>query len=113
MSKIFAIYDSKAEAYLTPFFMRSKGEAIRGLTACVDDPQHNFSKYAEDFTLFELGEWSEVNCKFDLHSTPLSVCVLLELKRGADIARETREHLAMLKSAFPAGEAGGGATPSA
>ena len=49
--KVFGIYDSKAEAYLPPFFMKSKGEAIRAITAHVNDSQHNFCKYAEDFTL--------------------------------------------------------------
>ena len=31
--------------------MKSKGEAIRAITAHVNDSQHNFCKYAEDFTL--------------------------------------------------------------
>lgn len=79
--KIFSIYDCKAEAYLAPFIMKSKGEVIRALTGLVDDPQHNFSKYASDFTLFELGSWDESNAKYSLHSAPQCVCVLLELKR--------------------------------
>lgn len=79
--KVFGIYDSKAEAYLPPFFMKSKGEAIRALTSHVCDPQHNFSKYAEDFTLFELGSWNDSTSKFDLLPTPHSLGVLIEFKR--------------------------------
>lgn len=78
--KIFAIYDSKAEAYLPPFFMKSKGEALRALASHVNDPQHNFSKYAEDFTIFEIGSWDDSNSKFDLHNTPHSLGLLQEFK---------------------------------
>lgn len=78
--KVFAIYDSKAEAYLPPFFMKSKGEAIRALTSHVNDPQHNFNKYAADFTLFELGSWDDSNTTFELHHTPHSLGILIEFK---------------------------------
>ena len=79
--KVFGIYDSKAEAYLPPFFMKSKGEAIRAITAHVNDSQHNFCKYAEDFTLFELGSWDDSNCVFDLLKTPYSLGVLIEFRK--------------------------------
>lgn len=79
--KVFGIYDSKAEAYLPPFFMKSKGEAIRAITAHVSDPQHNFCKYAEDFTLFELGSWDDSTGVFTLLNAPHSLGVLLEFKR--------------------------------
>lgn len=79
--KMFAIYDSKAEAYLQPFFMKSKGEAIRALSALVDDVSHNFCRYSEDFTLFELGSWDDSTCMFSLTSTPQSLGVLIEFKR--------------------------------
>lgn len=81
ITKIFCIYDSKAEAYLQPFFMRSKGEAIRALQALVEDVQHNFCKYAADFTLFEVGSFDDSSCKVLLHDALQSICVLQELKR--------------------------------
>lgn len=81
--KIFGIYDSKTEAYLPPFFMPSKGAAIRAISTHVADPQHNFCKYAEDFTLFELGSWDDANSKFSLHNAPQSLGVLLEFKASS------------------------------
>lgn len=80
--KVFCIYDSKAEAYLQPFFYKTKGEALRALSAVVDDPQHTFCKYAMDFTLFELGTYDDSSAKFDLLATPHSIAVLQELKRA-------------------------------
>ena len=74
--KVFGIFDSKVEAYLPPFMMKSKGEAIRALSNHLADPQHNFCKYAEDFTLFELGSWDDSNAKYDLLPTPHSIGLL-------------------------------------
>lgn len=56
-TKIFSIYDSKANAFLTPFFMASAGLAIRAITDLVEDPNHQFNKHSADYTLFQLGEF--------------------------------------------------------
>lgn len=71
--KIFACFDCKVEAYGNPFYMKTKGEAIRGFVEVVNDGQSQISKYPEDFTLFELGEYDDSNAKFLLHSTPISI----------------------------------------
>lgn len=76
--KMFSIYDSKAEAYLQPFFMVTKGQAIRALTDILSDPAHQFSKYSADFTLFELGEYNDSNATFSILPSPLSMGVILE-----------------------------------
>lgn len=80
--KVFTIYDSKAEAYLQPFFMKSKGEAIRAITACVEDSQHNFCKYAEDFTLFEIGTFDDSNAFITVYESKQSLGCLLEFKKS-------------------------------
>jgi len=57
--KIFSIYDSKAEAYLQPFFAPTKAYAIRQFTQAANDESADFHKFAADYTLFELGSWDE------------------------------------------------------
>lgn len=57
--KVFAIYDSKATAYLQPFFMRSAGEAIRAFENTAIDPNSMFNKNPEDYSLFQIGEFDE------------------------------------------------------
>lgn len=79
--KVFGIYDSKTQAYLPPFMMQHIGDAERALIEHVNDPQHNFSKWAEDFTLFELGTWNNSTGKYDLYEAPKSISVLLHYKR--------------------------------
>lgn len=57
--KIFTVYDSKAEAYLKPFFLRSTGEAIRAFEENCNDINANFFKYPSDYTLFEIGSYND------------------------------------------------------
>lgn len=76
--KIFSVYDSKVGAYLTPFFCRSTGEALRAFEQAAKDSSHNFCKYAEDFTLFEVGSFSDEKCQFVMKETPVSLGKAIE-----------------------------------
>lgn len=87
--KVFTIYDSKVQAYKQPVFMRNSGEAIRAMQEILTDPQHNFTKFCEDYTLFELGEYDDENASFNLHLTPKSVAKLNELKKPVETSKPT------------------------
>ena len=76
--KIFTIYDSKANAYLTPFFLHKEGMAIRVFADCVNDPNHQFGKHPEDYTLFSIGAWSDDKAKF-LTNNPIALATGIEL----------------------------------
>lgn len=71
--KIFTIYDSKAEAFISPFYERSTGLAIRAFEDACNTPEHQFNKYPEDYTLFELGEFNELTAGFELKDSPQSL----------------------------------------
>lgn len=59
-----AVYDNAVKAYLTPFFQKTRAEALRNFKAAVNDPKHSFNSYAADYTLFALGEFDEETGKF-------------------------------------------------
>lgn len=59
MIKMYAVHDIKAEAYLQPFFMKTRGLAIRAYSNTVNDEKSEFWKHPEDYTLFEIGEYDE------------------------------------------------------
>lgn len=80
MLKVFTVFDSKSEAFLTPFFLRSTGEAIRVFGDAVADPKHQFGAHPEDYTLFELGEWEESTGELKILPTPQSVILAVALK---------------------------------
>lgn len=71
--KVFAIFDSKVKAFITPFFQRSSGEAIRAFSDAVGDVNSGFCKHPEDYTLFELGEFEDMDASFQLLETPHSL----------------------------------------
>ncbi len=58
-NKIFTVYDSKAEAYITPYFSPTTATAIRAFTAAAQQEGHDFHKWAGDYTLFEIGTWDD------------------------------------------------------
>lgn len=70
MIKVFTVHDSKASAYLPPFYMRNSGEAIRAFETTAKDPSTQFNKYPKDFTLFEIGSWDEENGQITMLQHP-------------------------------------------
>lgn len=91
MLKMFTVYDSKVEAYMKPFFMRSTGEAIRDFTDAVNASDANsvLSKYPSDYTLFELGDFDENTAVFVPKLTPVSLGVAIEYKKVIPSSAET------------------------
>lgn len=83
-SKIFTTYDSKAEAYLQPFFMGTRGEAIRGWQTVCNDPKTQFNKYPSDFTLFEIGEYEETTGQIFPYEAKVSLGTAIEFLKSDD-----------------------------
>lgn len=84
MPKMFVVYDSKAEAYNSPFFLKSRGEALRGWSDTVNDPQTMFYKHPSDFTLFEMGEFDENTGEIRIYEAKASLGTALEFKKSAE-----------------------------
>jgi len=76
--KVFAIYDSAVGAYMQPFFMQSKGAAIRAFKDHANDRESQTAKHPSDFTLFELGSYNDENGFFENLTTPLSLGTAFE-----------------------------------
>lgn len=55
----FAVYDVKADLYMTPFFMPSIGQAIRAFTDLVNDPQSHVHRYPDEFRLEAIGSFND------------------------------------------------------
>ena len=54
---MFAIYDAKAVGFLPPFISHNKYTALRAFKSAANDPQHDFCRHAEDYTLYYIGQW--------------------------------------------------------
>lgn len=80
--RIFGVYDSKAKAWLQPFFVKNKVDAIRAITNLVNEDKHNFNLYAADYVLFELAEFNEETGDIKSHPAKVNLGVLVEFKRS-------------------------------
>lgn len=67
LQKMFTIYDDKAKAFLTPFFLPESGMAIRAFRDCINSADHQFGKNPEDYTLFTVGEFSDEDASVEDH----------------------------------------------
>lgn len=82
--KIYSVFDSKAECFTQPFFAHTRGVAVRMFKAACVDPNHDFHKFADDYTLFELGEFDDQAATFDVHEAPVSLGLALTMIQSED-----------------------------
>ncbi len=85
---IFTIFDSKAGAYLPPFYLPQTGMALRTFADCINDAQHSFSKHPEDYTIMAIGTWDDTTA-LALSTPPESLgngleFVIMEKAEGQD-----------------------------
>lgn len=76
--RVYSIYDSKVEVYAQPFFMHTKGQAIRAFTDAIADSSSQYAKHPADYTLFELSEYDDSLGKFVPHATPIALGLALD-----------------------------------
>ena len=87
--KIYTIYDQKAEAYLPPFYMQNNQMAVRALSDSVNNEEHQFGKYPEDYTLYTLGEFDDSTSIIkQFKESPMLVMTCLSLKAKIKSDRE-------------------------
>lgn len=71
-----SVFDSKVGAYATPFFVRTKGEAIRSFEDACKDDKLPFRQHRGDYRLCMLGEYDDSSGQL----VPFEVSILI----GAD-----------------------------
>lgn len=95
IQKAFSIFDSKAEAYLQPFFAPTAGVALRNFEAAANDVNHDFNKYAGDYTLFEIGTFDTTTAGLVPHTSLINLGLALNLIQP-DYQTEAGKHLSAL-----------------
>lgn len=80
--EVFSVFDSKAEAFLPPFFCSNVSVAKRLFSAAANDSDHQFHRFAGDYTLFCLGGFDERTAKFDLADTPSNLGMAITYVRS-------------------------------
>lgn len=68
--KVFAIYDHRAMDYRNPLYFKRTEEAIRSFGIAANDPSTDICKYAEDYSLAELGTYDDDTGLHENHPAP-------------------------------------------
>lgn len=83
--KVFVVYDSKAEAYDIPFMRRYTADAIRewsDLANGVSQKDNVISRFAADYTLFEIGTFNQRDGVFTMYESKRNLGTALEHVRN-------------------------------
>ncbi len=62
---MFVIYDSKANAFMTPWFLTTEQLAIRAFGDLANDPESNVFRHPDDYTLFTIGTFNDATAKIN------------------------------------------------
>lgn len=104
--QMFALYDEKVAAFLTPFPAQSVGHAVRIMEERAQDPNFPLRRHPQDFTLYCIGSFDDASASLKSLEEPSLVSKGNELVRAKmtdDRQTDLIEHLAKL-SAEEAGQ---------
>jgi len=87
---LYSVWDSKAEEFLPPFFAKTDGLAIRSFQEAINNQEHMFAKYPEDYTLFKLGSWFTTDGKLLNKDANISLGSAFQYLEAADYKAEIR-----------------------
>ena len=79
--KVYTIYDTGAEAYMSPFFMHANGLATRAFADMANDPNHPVGQHPEDYALFEIGRFDDSTGIIEMNDQHNPLGVAIEYKR--------------------------------
>ena len=77
---VFSVFDSKAEIFGQPMFFPAKGLAIRAFDDECNRKESQIHAHAEDFTLFQIGEFDQDKGLLIPLTTPVSLGIGVEFK---------------------------------
>lgn len=71
--KVLAVFDSKAQAFATPFYVANIQIGMRAFHAAANDNSLLVGKYPADYSLFALGEWDDETALFTPEQAPINL----------------------------------------
>ena len=77
--RVYSIYDSKAGAFNTPFFMATDELAIRAAKDTVSDKETIFHRHPDDFVLYQVGVFNNTTGEVVGYSPALHVVAFVQL----------------------------------
>lgn len=70
MKKIYSMYDSAAQLFLTPMFLPTEQMAIRALSDEMRNPDSTIVRHHQDYAMYYLGIFNDDDGTFDVATIP-------------------------------------------
>lgn len=86
--EIFSVFDSKADAFINPFFLQHVAMATRAIVDAGTDPTSMFKKHPEDYTLFHLGQLDDHTAAFEMLLVPENLGTVAQLLQAEALTRK-------------------------
>lgn len=87
----YSIFDNKANAYLQPFFSINADTARREFHKAVNG-DGQFNRWAEDYSLFQMGCFDQDDGTWEMHSAPKHIVNAVTLKEITSELQEAVHH---------------------
>lgn len=78
MTKIFAVWDNKAEKFMQPFFAETVGLALRYFANNIENEESIMNKYPNDFCLYEIGTFDDASGIIENHNENKNLGMAIE-----------------------------------
>lgn len=80
---MYSLYDTKAKAFLQPFFTANTDLALRMVETSMNEGKQVFCKHPEDFSLWFVATFDDLTGQMDTDGKPVLVTQLITLNNGA------------------------------
>lgn len=84
--EIFSMYDQRAGAFITPFFLPNLAMALRGIKSAAESETHMFHKHPNDFALYKLGSFDDSSAKLETLMQPEHIGLVSQIVEEYDSA---------------------------
>lgn len=61
---VYAVFDTKANAFLAPAMMQTDEQAIRQFASATVDDNHAFTIFPDDYILYNVGTWNDEDARY-------------------------------------------------
>lgn len=85
---IFSVHDSKAGAFIAPYYAGTFSTGIRAFQNACNDPNSIFCTNPGDFTLFELGTFDPETAKIEVKETATNHGLAVQYKNPTEARAE-------------------------
>ena len=83
---LFAIWDDKAQAFMPPWAMTTRGLALRSFGELANQEGHNIFNHPQDFRLFEIGTFNSATGRVEpLETGPHDLGMALQFKESPEM----------------------------